>query len=405
MTEKQNRKNGSSNWNSSINRRKILAGVGTTTVGTLAGCLGGGDDDGGDTGNGGNGDGSNGDDGGSNGDSQDGSPDYDFEGESIDAMINLGSIKTAHEEYIIPQMEEKYNLNVNVQPAVTTEQMTQIQANPENPPDIIVPDVIGLHRANENDWLEPIDNHLDIVTNYENIYDKFKYFGNTGVSWMIGEVTPLINTNRWDETPTSWMDTMTQGEDIAIVPYSWSGGPYLVLMASAIATGEDFTSGSLDVEAGFELLQNELAPNVVTTFGGVAPAKQQIASGNWDTIVPFWSYFTYDMFQQNQPIEVIRQPDPTGIAFGQAVAVPNGSSKKEAAMLYVNECLSVRFQEAMSEMLGEGVTNENAEISDEVREYGAPTPDEFDDLAYPNFDYVWENRDDWGQQWDQIFSQ
>jgi putative spermidine/putrescine transport system substrate-binding protein len=76
----------------------------------------------------------------------------------------------------------------------------------------------------------------------------------------------------------------------------------------------------------------------------------------------------------------------------------------EAAMTYVNECLSVEFQEAASETMGSGVTNRNASVAPRAEEFGAVTAENFDDLAFPNFEFIWNNRDQWSQRWEEVFS-
>ncbi|MFC6939230.1 substrate-binding domain-containing protein [Salinirubellus sp. GCM10025818] len=403
-------------------RRTFLKAAGLTgTVGLtgLAGCLGGGDGgDGGDggveVGDGGGGDGdstptptetSSGDGGSTETDAgTDSGEARDFGGETLNVMLNVGSISTVHQQELIPRVEEKYNLNINTETAVTTQQLTQIQANPDNPPDVIIPDVIGIERASRNEWLEPMSDHEDIVTNLGDIYDKFVHYDSTGVSWEIGEVLPVVNTNMWDEPPTSYEQVMTESESTSLVPFSWSGGPYLLLMASAIATGEDFSSSDLDVEAGFQYLEENLKPNVSNSYQGVASAKQQLASGNVDTLNVFWDYMVFDMFQNDAPITPVFRPDPVGIAFAESVAVPRNTDKMEAAMTYANECLSVEFQEAASAAMGCGVTNQNATVADQALEFGAATPDTFEDLAFPDFQYIWDNRDDWSQRWNEIFS-
>lgn len=390
-------------------RRTFLKAAGLTgTLGLtgLAGCLGGGGD-------GGDGGGSTptetAGDGGDGGDGDDSTPTEtegarDFGGETLNVMLNVGAIDTVHKQELIPRVEEKYNLEINTETAVTTQQLTQIQANPDNPPDVIIPDVIGIEKANREGWLEPMSDHTDIVTNLSDIYDKFVHYDSTGVSWEIGEVAPVVNTNMWDETPTSYEQVMTESEATSLVPFSWSGGPYLLLMASAIATGEDFSSSGLDVEAGFDYLEENLKPNVSSTYQGVASAKQQLASGNVDTLNVFWDYMVFDMFQNDAPIDVVFRPDPVGIAFAESVAVPKNTDKMEAAMTYANECLSVEFQEAMSAAMGAGVTNRNATVNEQAEAFGAATPDTFDQLAFPDFQYIWENRDDWSQRWDETFS-
>lgn len=388
----------------SHNRRKVLKVGGASAIGLtgLAGCLtgGGGGDGDGD----GDGDTTTEDDSGNGGDTttEDDGGDMDFGGEELNIMVNVGAIDTVHREHLIPRVEEKYNLEINAQTAVTTEQLTQVQANPDSPPDLLIPDVIGLERASREEWLEPLTDHTDLVPQVDNIYDKFVHYDGAGASWEVGEVLPVINTQLWDETPTSHEDVMMNSNSTAVVPFSWSGGPYLLLMASAIATGESFDS-QLDVQAGFDWMEENFAPNVSSEYGGVASAKQQLASGNVDSLNLFWDYMVFDMFQDDQPIDPLFRLDPAGIAFAESVCVTRNAEHMDAALVYANECLSPWFQEKASEVMGSGVTNENASVNEQALEFGATTSDEFDQLMFPDFQYIWENRDDWSERYNSLF--
>jgi putative spermidine/putrescine transport system substrate-binding protein len=188
----------------------------------------------------------------------------------------------------------------------------------------------------------------------------------------------------------------------AAVPFAWSGGPYLLLMASAIATGESFDS-RLDVEAGFDWMEENFAPNVSSEYGGVASAKQQLASGNVDALNLFWDYMVFDMFKNDQPIEPLFRLDPAGVAFAESVAVTRNANNMDAALVYANECLSPWFQEKASEVMGSGVTHEDAEVNPTAEEFGATTSDEFDQLKFPDFQYIWENRSDWSERYNSLF--
>ena len=380
-------------------RRTFLKAGGTSVVGLagLSGCLTGG----GDTTEGGSSGGeSGGGDGGDESESGDGA--RDFGGAELNVMVNVGAIDTIHKQHLIPRVEEKYNLTINTTTAVTTEQLTQIEANPENPPDVIVPDVIGIERASREGWLEPLTDHTDLVPEVENIYDKFVHYDGVAASWEVGEVLPVINSDAWDSTPTSHAELMKNADSTAVVPFSWSAGPYLLLMASAIATGESFDS-RLDVDAGFAWLEENFAPNVSSEYGGVASAKQQLASGNVDTLNLFWDYMVFDMFENDQPINSLFRLDPTGIAFAESVAVTQNANNMEAALVYANECLSPTFQETASAEMGCGVTNQNAAVDDTALEFGATTADEFDQLTFPDFQYIWENRDSWSERYNSLF--
>lgn len=385
----------------SFDRRRILkaGGASAVTLTGLSGCLtGGGDDpteeepdDGDPT-----------EDGSGSGDDSTANDDMDFGGADLNVMLNVGAISTVHKRFLIPRVEEKYNLNINTTTAVTTEQLTQVQANPDSPPDVLIPDVIGIERASREGWLEPLTDHTDLVPQVENIYDKFVHYDGAGASWEVGEVLPVINTNLWDSTPSSHAEVMQESNSTAVVPFSWSGGPYLLLMASAIATGEPYNS-ELDVDAGFDWLEENLAPNVSSEYGGVASAKQQLAGGNVDTLNLFWDYMVFDMFQSDQPINPLFRLEPTGIAFAESVAVTQNAGNQEAAFVYANECLSPWFQEKASAAMGSGVTNRNASVAPAAEEFGATTSDEFDQLSFPDFRYIWENRSEWAERYNSLF--
>lgn len=363
-------------------RRQFLKATGVAGLAGLAGCLGGG--------GGGNG--------GGNGDGK------DFGGKEINVMLNVGAIDTVHKKHLIPKVEEKYNLKINTETAVTTQQLTKLQANPDNPPDVLIPDVIGIEKASRKGWLEPMNEHTDIVTNLEKINDKFVHYGSTGASWEVGEVAPVINTDLWDEEPESYDAVMKKSSATSLVPFSWSGGPYLLLMAAAVATGESFGSSDLDVDAGFQYLEENMKPNVKNTYQGVASAKQQLANGNVDTLNVFWDYMVFDMFKNDQPVEVLFRLEPAGIAFAESVAVPKNTDNMDAAMTYANECLSAEFQEQVSATMGSGVTHADAEVDETAKEFGAVTADQFDQLEFPDFQLIWNNRDSWSQRWDTVFS-
>ena len=387
------------------NRRTFLKVGGASTIGMagLAGCLTGGGDDDDDGGDGGDDTTTTDSDSDNGGDTTTESDDaMDFGGADLNVMLNVGAISTVHKQHLIPRVEEKYNLNINTTTAVTTSQLTQVQASPDSPPDVLIPDVIGVERASREEWLEPLTDHTDLVPQVDNIYDKFVHYDGAGASWEVGEVLPVINSNMWDSTPTSHAEVMQNSNSTAVVPFSWSGGPYLLLMASAIATGEPFDS-RLDVQAGFDWMEENFAPNVSSEYGGVASAKQQLASGNVDSLNLFWDYMVFDMFQDDAPIETLFRLDPKGIAFAESVCVTRKANNQEAALVYANECLSPWFQEKASEVMGSGVTNKNASVNEQAKEFGATTSDEFDQLAFPDFEYIWKNRSDWSQRYNSLF--
>ncbi len=401
MTD-HNRSNGTR-----IDRRRFLTSVGATSAVALAGCSGGGGD--GDADGSGGSDGSGGGDGGSTDGSSGGTK--DFGGQEITVMLNGGPIQEGFRKFVIPHVEEKYNLKINSKVGFTSTQVSKIQANPDNPPDAFNMDVIGVARAHRNGWLEPMDKYTDSVfTNWDQIYDKvrFEQYDNTGAAWMIGEVCPVVNTGTgtWDSVPGDWDTVFKECEDVAITPFSWTNGVYTLFVASALAKGkgaEYFQSSNVDIDAGFQYLKDNLKPKDPTVVTGGSQFRQMMASGRIDTINNYFSFGLTDVVLQRDSVELARRPDPFGIPIAETMAVAKNSDNKEAAMAYVNEAFSKEMQEKLSEFMGSGVTTKNAELQSKAKKFGAPTPDTWDKLVWPDFEYISSSRSEWSQRYAQMF--
>lgn len=381
----------------SIDRREVLASLGALSIGSAAGCLSRTGDDGGDEG----GDGNEAD-ADSNGDEE---PDLDFGGEALNVMINTGKFAQSFQRWGIPRAEEKYNLNINAELAWTSEQTTAITANPENPPDAIMLGRGGIHELAQQDLLVPLGEHSDIVTHYEDIHDQFKWNDGHGAAWELGEVGPLVVTSdgHWSETPDSWDQMFRESDSFALCPFSWAQGPQVLMMAAAVATGEDFGSSNLDIDAGFNYLEEHVAPNQEGTWENTQQLLQMVGNKVADSFLVWIDYIDAELILSDE-YDMMRRPDPTGIPYAQSVAVPKNSSNKEAALAYINEALAPDFQETASNFMAQGVTNRNAELGETAKRIGAPTADDFSELTYQDFDYMWDNRDEWAERWSAVFS-
>lgn len=370
-------------------RRTFLkATAGTASVIALAGCIGGDDDDGNGNGNGT----ANGDD-----------TDLDFGGETIDVRLNAGALAQHQRQNVIPLVEDKYNINVNEESSTTGQMIAEIASNPNNPPDVVDINVNGIFEAEREGWLASISEYTDIVENYDDVYDEVKHYDDHGVSWYLGEVSPVINEDQWDEIPGSWADVIDQSDRIALAPFSWTQG-LILLLASSIATGESFDSPNLDVDAGFDWMEEHIKPSHTHTIEGITQANQLITQNNADVLLPAWDIWVIDPFQRGEPIRPMRRPDPVGIAAHQGVAVLE-EGNVEPAMAYVNELLSVEAQEQHPEIVGTTPTNREAEIPQLLEDFGAPTIEDVrnDELMYPDFEFMWANQDEWSERWNQIF--
>ncbi|MGM0591110.1 MAG: substrate-binding domain-containing protein [Halobacteriota archaeon] len=321
--------------NKLVDRRSFIkTAASATALAGIAGCTGGSDGGSGGSGDGSSsGGGSSGGDGSSGGSNPtttsktSGGDELDFGGESIHVMLNAGALAEHQRKNVIPRVEEKYNLVVNDEQSTTGQMITQIRTNPESPPDVVDVNVNGVYEAQRNDWLASIADHTDIVTNYSNIFDEAKYYGDTGVSWYFGELAPIINEDNWNSRPTSWMEVIEKSDNIALAPFAWTQG-LMLMLASSIASEQAFDSGSLDIDAGFDWMEEHIKPKHSHTIEGISQANQLLLSGEADVLLPAWDIWVTDLFMRGQPIRPVRTPDPVGIAAHESIAVPSGVTSR-----------------------------------------------------------------------------
>jgi len=328
----------------------------------------------------------------------------DFGGEEITVLVNLGGLATFQREVVVPRVEEKYNLNINTEQTTTGPMVSQIQANPDSPPDVVDINPNGIWTLNRNDYLATFSDYPDVMTNAEQVYDHVKYFDDTGMGWMLQEVMPIINTNAYDSNPSSWVETVENAESIAIPPYTWTQG-LMLLMSAAIATGDDFSSSDLDVESGWEWQQEHMEPKTYTVINGQSQAKQLVSQGQVDALVPTWDSWLLDMYRNDAPVAGARGLSPASIDATQTFGVPKNGNV-EAGMAYVNEAVSAYAQERHPQYTGCGIVNSEAQYPQEILDLGIDPVQEGDlsNLKRPDYQYMWDNSDQWAETWNTIYT-
>ncbi|WP_137285465.1 hypothetical protein [Halorussus salinisoli] len=371
-------------------RRKVLTGVGVTALGGLAGCTGGNSST-------------------NNQDTTTEEPlNLDFGGMSLNVTINTGKFAQSFQRWVIPRVEEKYNLNINAETMWTSQQTSKVLANRKNPPAAVMMGREGIHRLAKEDMLVPLSDHTDVVTNYSEVHDQFKWDDGHGVAYEIGEVDPLVvlGDGPFDSAPKSWDAMFKQSNKIALTPFAWSSGPQVLMMAAAIASDAEFGSISKksQIDAGFQYLEENVAPKTTAIWKNAQQLKQLVASKSADAFVPWFDYINAHWLRKKE-YEMMRRPKPAGIPYAQSVAVTKNNSKKKqkAALAYINEALAADFQTKASRFLVQGVTNKNAELAPIAKKIDVPTAETFSGLTYQNFEFMWANRSKWEKRWASIF--
>jgi len=180
----------------------------------------------------------------------------------------------------------------------------------------------------------------------------------------------------------------------------------MLLLAATIQKDkgkEYFQSSDVDIDAGFQYLKETMAKKDTTTITGESQLRNMIGSGTADTIPSIYMYGMIDVWQNVDSVAFGRNLDPLSIPIAESLGVAANSNKKEAALAYVNEAFSPEMQKKLSQFMGTSPTVKGVDRQPKAKQFGSPTPDQFDNFVWPDFDYVSKNRSDWSQRWAQVF--
>jgi len=330
---------------------------------------------------------------------------YDFGGDTLNVRTNIGIPGESHLKHVIPVVEDKYNLNIEFSMGLTSPTVSMLESDPKNPPDVVMMDVIGMEKAVHNGWLANMSDNQDLVPNYADIHDAVKFFDGTTAAFVLSEICPFVNTDELGSTPENdWGAIAKSAEKLSLNPFSWTSGVYTLLMAAATATGEPFNSSDLDIDAGFQFLEEHVEPVTENVYGSTADPVQSLINGNMDTAYPAYAYTFTQPVLQHDYIKRMGRPEPAAMPYSEPVAVTKHSEMKEAAFLYCNEAYSPEAQKNIASMFPGAPTNTTVDTPAIVKKVNGPLPEDFESFQWPDFRRIWNERSDWSERWKQIFN-
>ena len=213
------------------------------------------------------------------------------------------------------------------------EMLTKMRTNP-GAYDVVLINSVYTPQAQTEGLIGPIDksavaNLTDVAPNLlEN--DQLNAGGELyGVPWVWGLTSFAVNTDAFDEIPTSlevlW-DPANEGK------VSIRDDAMEAVQIAALATGQDINNVE-DLEAVKAKL-TALMPQIKTYWGSENDWNQFMSAGEFDAAT-YWSGSASRSIAAGLPIEFV-VPDEGAIGWLDGLSVPATSTKKDAAYQFIN---------------------------------------------------------------------
>lgn len=315
--------------------------------------------------------------------------------DELTIAIYGGSWGDAIIEHIVKPFEEKNGVKINLIQGNSASNLAKLEQSKDSSSiDVVAMDSGLSEQAMDRDLiaefdLTAIENSSNLISTPEDEEDLTKAMRATLGYWGL---VMVYNTDKVDNPPESWLDLWDEEYNgLVTIPDSstTSGLPFLIQIAET-------QNGDIDnITPGLEKI-NEL--DVASYFDGAGSASNLYQSGEAIAGAQYAGP-SYTLKDDGLPIEIV-VPEEGLLAAGSYLHIAKGTSNEKLALKFINEALSVEAQKGIAEDLYIIPANEDVELSDSALErmpYGKDGS--FDDLEFPDYQKINENRDEWSKRW------
>lgn len=220
------------------------------------------------------------------------------------------------------------------------EMLTKLRTNP-GAYDVVMINAAFTEQAKSEGLIAPIDvatipNFADVTpafaTDSKLVYEDQVY----GVPWTWGLTSIAVNTSAYPEPPVS-LETMWDPERKGRI--SIRDDALEAVQFGALATGQDINNIT-DLDAVREKLA-ALMPQLRTFWGSENDWNQYMAAGEFD-VATYWSGSAARSIAQGLPIAFVI-PEEGAIGWLDSLAIPESSTKKEAAAQFIDWMIDPDF--------------------------------------------------------------
>lgn len=304
-----------------------------------------------------------------------------------------GSFETLMKELIIPEFEKTHDVTIAFVPGNSTENLARLQAQKNAQElDVVILDDGPMYQA---DALGFCDTMVDSPAK-ENIYDIAKLGPNSiGIGFVATGFTyntEWFEREGWD-APSSWKDLMDPKFEgiLSIPPISNTYGLHALVMEARLAGG-----GEEDIDPGFEVMANDIAPNVLVFEPSSGKMSELFQSE--EIAVSIWgSGRTKSLADTGFPA-AFAYPEEGAVALMLAACPVVDSDVPEEAQAFIDYLLDPEIQVRLADAMGAGPVNTAAELPAELAEV-LPYGDKIADLVAVDWDVINPARQEWTSRW------
>lgn len=316
---------------------------------------------------------------------------------TLNVVLNQGLLAKLWIDHVNPVFEQTTGAKLNIQQSVTAQMLAMLNAQRDDPPDLMQFSEAGVFQARDEGLLRA--HAMKNIPNGAYLRPDFQLAESYSVGVVDAVNTIFYNTNEVQQKPASWAELWDprNRNRIAIPPIGWNNGVRMITTAAQIATGEPLKEATLAWEAGLEHLA-KLKQNGVVAYTGAPQAIQMLQSGQVP-IVPFYGVFINPVLESGAPIRAAH-PMSEGM-HGEIVGfnMPAKAKNVELAEVYVNLSLSKEFQTLVDSVLRTRSAHKEVEPSPRTLEVMGPP----DNIQYADWAYLSKNRAKMAEKWNELF--
>lgn len=318
-------------------------------------------------------------------------------GGSLVASTLPGSWEQFNRGTLVPAFSTATGSEASLTPLVSSDQIVKLQASPNNPPfDVVSLDSGVFDGAPKEELFQKLP--INLVTNYNELADKFKSTDPWGALIGVQAVGIAYNPKVITTPPTSWNDLWDE---------QYKGRVALMGMKNNHTIGfmqeiAKMRGGSADnLEPAFAALE-ELKPNLAGVVDNAGVLITLFQQGEVD-IAP------HDLnsvkLLQDKGVDVAWVlPKEGSFALTPIMAtVKSPASSAELAAAYINTAISTDVQTQMVQTNYVLPTNKNVEIPPKIAQLLGKNLDEImAKLTLPDWAVINANRNEWVNQFNKI---
>ncbi len=313
----------------------------------------------------------------------------------VTIMAYSGVVQDNYTEAVVEPFMEKYpDIQVNYVPAESSSEMlASLRAEKSNPStDVAIMDTSVAATGNDEKIFQPLDPKL--VPNLADIDERGQVEGNFGPAVTFDNLVLLYNTDAISSTPESWEALWSdEAAGSVVIDAAPDIQGLSLMMITDKMLGADYKE---TVDPAVDKL-SELSPDVQTwapnpdSYTMVTNGSASMGIG-WNARAQFYSNDSDGKLGVSIPEE--------GSVFQiNTINLTEGSDSPEAAQTFINYALSPEAQESFAEQMYYAPTNTKAEVSDEVADRTATTPEREAQMLDVDWLYVASQNDAWTELW------